>query len=275
MCYNNSTMKLIFLDVDGTLIPFGGLTPPFSAVKAVKLARKTGHKVFLNTGRCRCEVQEDLEQIGFDSIICSNSLYIEENGKKLFQKDIPPKDVKTLSDWLLNEEVGFFFEGQKSVKAVNLYFKQMLEKWGEKALADLKRGFPAIKESDLTYDDVAKINFITKPGIYERLKSQFGREFQINEWSFLGDDKGMGEITLKEASKATGVRFMQEKFGVKTEETYAFGDTAGDLPMVKYAGTGVAMGNGEQVLKDAADFVTDDIKNDGLYKAFEKFGLLG
>ena len=268
-------MKLIFLDIDGTLIPFGGFMPPPSAIEAINLARKNGNKVFLNTGRCRCEVHKELSQIGFDGIICSNSLYIEENNQVLYQKDIPENDVKRLADWLLKEEVGFFFEGQKSVKAVSLYFEQMVLKFGEKALSDLKKGFPVIKQADLSYDGVGKINFITKPGIYEKLKKEFGNEFQINEWSFLGDDKGMGEITLKEASKAAGVQYMIERLGAKKEDTYSFGDTRGDLPMIKFCGTGVAMGNAEQQLKDAADYITAGVENDGIYKAFEKFGLLG
>jgi len=44
--------------------------------------------------------------------------------------------------------------------------------------------------------------------------------------------------------------------------------------MIKFSGTGVAMGNAEKELKAAADFIADDIENDGLYKAFEKLGLL-
>ena len=171
-------MKLIFLDVDGTIIPFGERNVPESSVKAISLARKMGNKVFLNTGRCRCEVQKELEDVGFDGIICSNSLYIEENKKILFQKDILPEDVKRLSDWLLAENTGFFFEGQKSVKATKLYFEQMTEKFGEESIRWLKKGFPVIKEGQLLYDDVGKINFITHPGLYEKIKGRFGNDFQ-------------------------------------------------------------------------------------------------
>lgn len=267
-------MKLIFLDVDGTIIPFGEHEVPQSSARAIRLAREKGNKVFLNTGRCRLEVQKELEDVGFDGIICSNSLYIEENKKVLFQKDILPSDVKRLSDWLLAENVGFFFEGQKSVKATKLYFDQMTKKFGEESIMWLKKGFPVIKEGQLLYDDVGKINFITHPGLYEKIKGVFGEEFQINEWSFLGDDKGMGEITLKEASKAAGIRFMIEKLGLKVEDTFAFGDTRGDLSMIKYSGTGVAMGNAEEVLKEAADYITDDVDKDGILKAFRHFSLI-
>lgn len=267
-------MKLIFLDVDGTIIPFGKKNPPSSTIDAINLARKNGHKVYLNTGRCRKEVGSELEEIGFDGIICSNSLYIEENKKVLVQKDIAPADVRRISDWLLENEAGFFFEGHKNVTAVRLYFEQMGQKFGDKVLRDLEKSFPCIKESELDYNGIAKINYVVRPGLIDKIRNQFGNEFQINQWSLLGADKGMGDITLKEASKAEGVRFMIELHKAKREDTFAFGDTAGDLPMIKYCGTGVAMGNSEQGLKDGADYITGNVDENGIYDAFSHFGLI-
>ena len=267
-------MKLIFLDVDGTLIPFGQKFPPASAVEAINLARKKGNKVYLNTGRCRKEVHKELEAIGFDGIICSNSLYIEENNQPLLQKNIAAEDVKKISDWFLKNQVGFFFEGHKKVTAVSLYFEQMGKKFGEKVLSDLKKAFPCLKESELDYEGIAKINYVMQPGLIEKIKTEFGDKFQVNQWSLLGSDKGMGDITLKEASKAEGVRFMIELHKAKREDTFAFGDTAGDLPMIKYCGTGVAMGNSEQGLKDGADYITGDVSESGIYDAFKHFDLI-
>ena len=267
-------MKLIFLDVDGTLIPFGKKLPPSSTIDAINLARKNGHKVYLNTGRCRKEVHQELEQIGFDGIICSNSLYIEENNKTLLQKNIAPSDVKRISDWLLENEAGFFFEGHKNVTAVRLYFEQMGQKFGDKVLRDLEKSFPCIKESELDYKEIAKINYVLRPGLIEKIRNHFGNDFQINQWSLLGADKGMGDITLKEASKAEGVRFMIDLHKVKREDTFGFGDTAGDLPMIKFCGTGVAMGNSEKGLKDGADYITGNVDETGIYDAFHHFGLI-
>ncbi len=44
-------MKLIFLDIDGTLTEAGLNTPPESALKAIGKAREKGNKVFLCSGR--------------------------------------------------------------------------------------------------------------------------------------------------------------------------------------------------------------------------------
>ena len=46
-----------------------------------------------------------------------------------------------------------------------------------------------------------------------------------------------------------------------------------DYEIVTTAGTGVAMGNAHPQLKAAADYVTDDISKDGVYKACEALHL--
>ena len=57
-------------------------------------------------------------------------------------------------------------------------------------------------------------------------------------------------------------------------DTIAFGDAKIDIPMLKYCEIGVAMGNGGPEILAMADLVTDDAEADGLYKAFDKLGLL-
>ena len=53
----------------------------------------------------------------------------------------------------------------------------------------------------------------------------------------------------------------------------AFGDGGNDIPIIKRAGTGIAMGNALDNVKDVADYVTDHIDNDGIAKALEHFGV--
>ena len=51
----------------------------------------------------------------------------------------------------------------------------------------------------------------------------------------------------------------------------ACGDGYNDLTMIKYAGLGVAMGNAQDEIKAAADFVTLSNDNDGVAYAIERF----
>ena len=54
----------------------------------------------------------------------------------------------------------------------------------------------------------------------------------------------------------------------------AFGDGGNDIPMLKYAGIGVAMGNAREEVQAAADYVTASVDEEGIVLALETFGLL-
>lgn len=60
--------------------------------------------------------------------------------------------------------------------------------------------------------------------------------------------------------------------GMDAKDAIAFGDAQIDLSMFECCGYSVAMGNASEPLKQAADYVTDDIDADGLLHAFWAFG---
>lgn len=60
--------KMLFFDIDGTLVAEGTHYLPQSAVNAIRKARENGHLVFINTGRTRFSIDDFLEEIGFDGM---------------------------------------------------------------------------------------------------------------------------------------------------------------------------------------------------------------
>ena len=63
-------------------------------------------------------------------------------------------------------------------------------------------------------------------------------------------------------------------YNILPDETMAFGDGGNDMTMLQHAGTGIAMGNAEDKVKAVADYVTDTVDADGIYKALKKLGVL-
>ena len=63
--------KIIFLDVDGTLVNYENQIPE-SAVAAIRKARENGHKVYICTGRSEAEVYDAIWEIGLDGMIGGN-----------------------------------------------------------------------------------------------------------------------------------------------------------------------------------------------------------
>ena len=82
------------------------------------------------------------------------------------------------------------------------------------------------------------------------------------------------DITPKGVTKHQGIDVLCRHFGIRLEETMAFGDGGNDIPMLRHAGIGVAMGNAIAEAKDAADYVTTDIDDDGVAHALKHFGVI-
>lgn len=81
-------------------------------------------------------------------------------------------------------------------------------------------------------------------------------------------------ILRKGGSKKEGIRKFMEVYDLKREEIMAVGDGDNDFEMIEYAGTGVAMGNGTDLAKKAADYITSDIDSEGIKNALEHFTLI-
>lgn len=82
------------------------------------------------------------------------------------------------------------------------------------------------------------------------------------------------EIMDKTVSKAEGIKIMLEHFGLKANQSIAFGDNYNDLDMLELAGVGVAMNNAPDDVKKTASAVTDDNNHDGIYKFLQKIKLV-
>jgi len=72
------------------------------------------------------------------------------------------------------------------------------------------------------------------------------------------------EVIPAAINKGQGLLDTCAALGIDPKETVAFGDAENDIPMLKAAGTGVAMGNATQPVKAAADEVTASNNDDGI-----------
>ena len=99
--------KIIFLDVDGTLVDYENQIPD-SAVQAVRQARKNRHKVYVCTGRSKAEMQKELWDIGLDGMIGGNGSYVEDNGHVVMHQLITLEQCTAIVDWLHERGLEFY-----------------------------------------------------------------------------------------------------------------------------------------------------------------------
>ena len=82
------------------------------------------------------------------------------------------------------------------------------------------------------------------------------------------------DIIHRNISKANGLEEIAKALDLQHEETMAFGDGGNDIPILKQAGTGVAMGNASGTVKAAADYVTTSVDDNGVANALKHFGVI-
>ena len=82
------------------------------------------------------------------------------------------------------------------------------------------------------------------------------------------------DITAADADKGKGLHAMADYLGLNIDETMAFGDGGNDISIVREAGTGVAMGNAGDNLKQVADYITTHVDEDGVKNALLHFGVI-
>ena len=80
--------------------------------------------------------------------------------------------------------------------------------------------------------------------------------------------------TAKGNTKQHGIDEIIRHFGIRLEETMAFGDGGNDISMLRHAGIGVAMGNAKDDVKVIADYVTASVDDNGIADALKHFGIL-
>jgi hydroxymethylpyrimidine pyrophosphatase-like HAD family hydrolase len=82
------------------------------------------------------------------------------------------------------------------------------------------------------------------------------------------------DLVAADGGKGNGIRKILEYYHLDPSQAMAFGDNHNDMEMLQTVGTGVAMGNATQQLKDIADDVCGDVDQDGIYRYCVARGLI-
>ncbi|AUW96272.1 Cof-type HAD-IIB family hydrolase [Streptococcus pluranimalium] len=277
-------VKIIFLDVDGTLVDYDNRIPE-SAVKAIRLARDKGHKVYVCTGRSRAEMQPEIWDIGIDGMIGGNGSYVEDNGEVVMHQLISKDDAKHIVDWLHSRGLEFYLESNNGLFASE-NFKEAArpvlreyslrkgkteEEVKDQEAEDALHGL--IYGGELYRDDLNKVSFILSD-YQDHLDSiEEFPNLEAHTWGGRGETALFGDLGVKDINKARAIAVLLKHLGAEQKDTIALGDAKIDIPMLDYCQIGVSMGNGGPEILKMADMVTDDVAEDGLYNAFEKLGL--
>lgn len=258
--------KIIFFDIDGTLYdPEIGI--PESTMQSLDQLIKRGHKIVMCTGRSKGMIPKEYFKMGFHGMILGAGTYVEYEGNAIYRKLMSQEDVQTVIDWGKKEKIGIILEGEihgyYDPENHDDYYVSMKDKTEAGCEVTLHPLSEAVDIPKWTYHHM---ELSKKPEIEEILGHKYKGIYHepLNSVEFIP----MG------VNKAKGIEQILEYTGIPKENTYAFGDSANDIDMIKYVKYGVAMGNAVKELLEVAPYQTARVDEDGIEKGLKKFGLI-
>lgn len=280
--------RLIVSDMDGTLLNSMGEIP-FENLKALKKAMNAGVGFAIVTGRPYTSVKGILEQ---NDLVCSvigcNGAQVTGKDGKLMRAHYMDKDslIKIIQKaeeqdiyYQLYDDMYIYTKSRlKLLKVLKNYSSKSVKR--KFSLNSLVRG---VRRLFFTEVKVKKdlFGFVSRSGtnFYKVQIASLDREklnmlkeslsgiggINITSSAYYNIEIGPGGVT-----KGTALKELAEINNIPREEIIAMGDNYNDLPMIEYAGCGVAMENAEDEIKKKADFVTKSNDDNGVAYAIEK-----
>ena len=270
----NGLIKLVAIDLDGTLL---NSKKEISERNKATLAqaKAAGVKIVLCTGRPLAAIEIYLEALnlrdnGDYSITFNGGLVQKNDTGEIIEKALMPLEaVHELYELATSLNVpldilsdGLVMQLPASQEHISIYSQ----------LNNLLM-FETYELAQLTTDQIYNKAVVAIDETYldeqiQKIPSSFFERYEI-----IKTRSNLLEFMPKGITKAYGISLLARDLGIKQEEIMTIGDEENDLPMIEYAGLGVAMENAVAKVKDMADVITDTNDNDGVAQAVEKFVL--
>jgi len=266
--------KLLALDIDGTLLNSKSeLTERTRS--AIFLAKERGVKVVLATGRRLANTLPFVRDLGLDDFVVVHNgavVFSLQDERALFQRGIDLPVAQDLVDKLDSLGMNYVVytgesAGEKVVAPMGSWDEPedlLTQYLGEQAdyVKKVKLDMPPVRISLI--DRVDKMDsFSGQLASYQGKIGTMVFGTERNIW------KGI-EIIPANCSKGLGLADVARRLGVQATDVLAIGDNVNDIEMIAWAGLGVAMENGAELLKQAAHRIAPSNDEEGVAQIIEE-----
>lgn len=258
-------IKLIAIDIDGTLVNSQKKITP-EVKKAIKTAQKMGKRIVICTGRPLSGAQQYLDELGLNHqdnqyVVSFNGAVVEStSGDIIFKQGLDYQEYIDLEAIARKLQLHFHAVGLDRIYTANrdlspytIYNSSVVKLNVSYRTQEEMRKIPLIK--CMYIDDPDYLDNKIKSPLFETIKDRV---------TLSKTEPFYYEATAAGIDKGSGLKALCEHLGIAPQNVMAIGDQANDMPMLKYAGVGVAMGNAVQVTKDIADMITADCDHNGV-----------
>ena len=264
----------ILTDIDGTIRRFDGIIPD-STRETIKALRAAGHRVLICSGRPEPEIEPNIMELGFDGVISAGGARITLDGKCIEDITIPREKLLALGYDLTGRGVVCGFQSHRAdyvLRDQEAGYRdisdrtQLLLPPGADRLLLLPQPVDSLEE----LEDIEKLMFLSDTVPHEEVIRDWGSQFRFLPVSFPSPVPYGGEITSLSVNKGHAVETLISACGLDRDTVIGVGDGDNDIELMQASGFGIAMGNGTDGAREAADLVAGRIENDGFANALRK-----
>ena len=271
-------IKLIATDMDGTFLD-DNKEAPEENIRALAECAARGIEVVPATGRTILSVPEEIKNLpGVRYAITTNGAVVADlkEGTIISTCKMTADLAAAVMEIARDSEDDIMYDAYiEGVGYTTDYFWEHLDYYAASpGIAGLIRKIRRPVPDNIAYvrecgQDVEKINmFFVDMEARKRMRERLSKIPEILVTSAIPENL---EINAAGATKGSALLRLAEYLNISREETMAFGDGENDLSMIECAGIGVAMENGEESVKAAADHVTVTNNEAGVAVAIHRF----
>lgn len=264
-------IKALVLDIDGTLTNSKKEITP-ATKDAIQNILEQGHKVVLASGRPAYGMRryaDELELKRYGGYLLSHNgarVLDYHTGKVIFQRALPLELLPDLYEFAAENGCGLATHSENTV----------ISAFSPDTYVSLEariNGMPVQKAAQFAEYvdfDIYKC-FMTADGEKAAILEKKLQEICGTRASVYRSETFFIEIVPKGVDKGDSLARLMDNIGIDRENVVCCGDGFNDISMIRYAGVGVAMGNAQIPVKEAADYVTAGNDEDGLVQVIRRF----
>ena len=254
-----SRFQLAAIDLDETLLGRDHRVSVLNA-RAVRAMADSGIVCVIASGRMHESTMQFAEELGLDAPIISYHGALVKHARTGEVWHHAPLSADAAA-----ELISFCAE---SGRHLNYYLNDMvyvsqMGEWAEFYLRQTNSPMKAVGDLiSLIGTEPTKLILIDTPEETDRLLAVFRERFGPSV-SVLKTNPEYLEFMNPAANKGAALAFVADRLRIPREAVIAFGDGANDIEMIRWAGTGVAMGTARQNVREAADYIAPPFHEDG------------
>ena len=269
-------ISLLAIDIDGTLVTDGDSVTP--AVREAVREASAKLTVVLATGRRYRTTRQAIDQVGLalPAICLGGALTKDERGRTLHSESFAASQIERLLHLARNAGQTLLLQRDSHEHGGADFIIDDSVAWNENVrhymVANGPVGHVDRAPETTGYEDILMVGCFAERDALVPLQRAIDADGAFAT-VLVQSKKTPGwylETTLRRANKWTGLTRFAAARGIAETAICAVGDALNDLPMIRGAGFGVAMGNAEPTVRKAADWVTGSNAEDGVATLIER-----